>query len=194
MLKNKKLILTKLILSALFILTQNTQAANLTSSIKTSATLSATCQITTNNLNFGVFSPATSGSLYVNTNLILNCSKNLSYKIILSSASSSSNMDSNGYGIASDLNETFIRTSNPNFATSYPLGAARIMNGTKSSDQLVFNLFSDSNHTTPFLDTFYLNEVGTGSAQTIPIYGALPLDQFITPDNYTQSVMVFISY
>lgn len=176
-------------------LSQIVYAGNVNVATKATASLAGSCQVSSHNINFGTFSPASSGALYLNSSVDLLCSKNLTYNIVLSTAANSSEIDpSTGYGNNSTVGTTFIRTSNPLFTTSYPGGPARIMTGTISSDMLVFNLFSDSSYSTPFIDAYYLTKTGTGSLQSVPVYAKLPLQQYVTPDNYSQSVMVFIKY
>lgn len=192
----KGLILKKLIsVFSLVCLYQVAQAGNVNVATKATASLTGSCQVTSHNINFGTFAPATTGSLFINSSVDVLCSKNLPYNVVLSTASNSSQLDSStGYGNNNTVGVTFIRTSNPLFTTSYPGGPARVMTGTKSTDQLVFNLYSDSSYSTPFIDAYYLTENGTGGLQSIPIYAKLPLQQYVTPDNYSQSVMVFLKY
>ena len=182
------------LISALIFCSHRADAANVSSGIQSKASLSSSCVVSATNVNFGTVTPANTGSLYTTSKVSLTCSNNLSYRVVLSTGNSAANTDSNGYGLASTLNNTFIRTSNPLFTTNYVGGPARIMNGSISSDYLVFNLFEDSAHTIPFIDANYLTQTGTGANQDIPVYAALPLEQYITPDVYTQTVMVVITF
>ncbi|MDR3532443.1 MAG: spore coat U domain-containing protein [Rhodopila sp.] len=66
-----------------------------------------------------------------------------------------------------------------------------------NTDQLPYSLYSDSSRTvnwgnTPGTDT--VAGVGTGSTQTLTVYGSIPASTYITPDNYTDTVTATVSY
>ena len=187
------------LLGALFLvfnalLTNPSFAGNTTATTKATALLAGGCIMQTHTINFGTMTPSTSGSLYSTSSVDLICSKGMTYNVILSSGNGSpGSVASNGYGVEADNGTSFIRTSNPIFTTNV-YSSARIMNGTKSSDYLIYNLYMDSAHTQAFIDSAYVTRTGTGTNDSVPIYAKLRLQQYITPDNYTQTVVVTISY
>lgn len=64
--------------------------------------------------------------------------------------------------------------------------------------KLSYNIYTDSNLTTIFGDgtsgssNVHLN--GIGNLQVTYVYGAAPLNQYITPDTYIDYLTVTISY
>lgn len=166
-----KLVSKKLALAlSLAVLTSSSAMAAATSgSIQVTATVSASCQLTTNNLTFGAFVPsAVATTMPSTTTISTTCTKTTPYTIGLSA----------GTG-------TF---------------AARTMAGAKTgnTDKLSYSLHTDAAGASIFGDgttgTSTVAGAGTGAAVTTTIYGKIPVNQFLTPDSYADTITVTVNY
>lgn len=66
-----------------------------------------------------------------------------------------------------------------------------------SSAVLAYDLYSDAADTTNWGDTTSTNEVsgtGTGSAQTLTVYGVVPAASLPTPGSYADTITVTVTY
>jgi spore coat protein U-like protein len=66
-----------------------------------------------------------------------------------------------------------------------------------SSALLGYKLFSNSGYTTNWGNTVGTDTVagiGTGTAQSLSVYGQLPAGQFVRPGNYTDTVIATVTY
>ena len=63
------------------------------------------------------------------------------------------------------------------------------------TDTLNYTISQDTNHTTNFATGgSAVSGTGNGSAQTIVAYGNIAAGQFVTPDSYTDTVTVTLTY
>jgi spore coat protein U-like protein len=67
----------------------------------------------------------------------------------------------------------------------------RSMTGT-GSVLLGYGLYSDSAHSTNFVKTG--NLAGNGGAQSIPIYGQIPANEYVAPGTYTDTITATVTY
>lgn len=72
---------------------------------------------------------------------------------------------------------------------------ARLMKAGSSAATLSYGIYSDSGYTTNWGTTAGSQSgTGNGSAQTLTAYGKIPSGQFVTPDSYTDTVTVTLTY
>lgn len=141
-----------------------TYAATETDSIAVSADVAATCTLSTSPLAFGSY--AATADLDATTDLSLTCSNGTTYNIAL---------DAGAGGTATTTTRQM----------------------TAGTDILNYKLFSDSGRTQTWgvssgVDT--VGGTGTGSAQTITVYGRVPQGQYQPVASYTDTVNVTVTY
>jgi spore coat protein U-like protein len=72
---------------------------------------------------------------------------------------------------------------------------ARLMKASGSTATLSYGIYSDSGYTTNWgTSAGSQSGTGNGSAQTYTAYGKVPSGQFVTPDSYTDTVTVTLTY
>lgn len=135
---------------------------------KSNAVLSPSCEVSTSNIDFGVITPATSGSTNTLGNIQVLCTKQSSYQIFLS-------LGLNG-------NRT-LKGINTGQFIYYSLCQAPGWNNSGYSN-------CTNGYWTP---SYPQNGVGTGSIQTKTIYAYVP-NGFYNPDDYTDTAKVTISF
>jgi spore coat protein U-like protein len=135
-----------------------------TTSFQVTVVIQAACTISANNLAFGNYS----GLKIESTSIIsVNCTKASTYNVGLNA------------GLATGATVT-----------------NRSMTGPASA-LLKYNLFSNSGYTTNWGNTVGTNTVagiGTGSAQSLTVYGQLPAAQFVPTGSYTDTITATITY
>lgn len=169
--KNKKIINTATL--SLLMLSSSTFAAGSTNSstaiVQSSAAISASCLVTSVDMNFGQLSPQASGQATSTSQVTATCTKSTNYTIALGTGSSGT------------------------YST-------RTLSGVKSNnnDKLNYNVYKDTSYVAILGDgtngTFVLSGTGTGIQQAFTVYGMLQLNQYITPDNYSDNLSVSINY
>lgn len=71
----------------------------------------------------------------------------------------------------------------------------RVMKAASSAATLSYGIFSDSGYTTNWgTSAGSQSGTGNGSAQPFTAYGKVPSGQFVTPDSYTDTVTVTLTY
>lgn len=141
-----------------------TYAATESGSIAVSADVTATCTLSTSPLAFGSYSAT--ADLDATTDLSLTCSNGTTYDIAL---------DAGAGGTATT--------------------ASREM--TSGTDILNYALYNDSGRTQTWGTSSGVDTVagtGTGSAQTITVYGRVPQGQYQPVASYTDTVNVTVTY
>lgn len=149
-------------------------AGTATANFEATATLNASCTLSADNMNFGSISPSTSGFATATGNLTATCTKDIPYKIAM------------GVGI-SGADSVLTRA---------------MIGGVGNTDKLSYNMYFlaiyvPRNIWGGGLSGTQMNVpefVGTGSAQSIPIYGRMPLNQYVVPDNYSDTLMLTLEY
>lgn len=143
-------------------------ATNATSSFQVTATVSPSCVVTATNVAFGAVTPASgTGTAQATGTISATCTKTTSYTISLDKGTGTSTTE-------------------------------RTMTGGTSgnTDKLAYGLFTDAGHTTNFGNVVgqQVGKVGTGSADVTTVYGQLATNQFITPDTYSDTINVSVTY
>lgn len=159
-----KKLLTTLFLASLF---ANTQAAVTNTSIKVTATLNPTCEITSAKVDFGLIGIITNNATSSNSNLSVKCSNQLAYTIAFSGGNQGNNT---------------MKGSQKGEQIPYALCKAE---GWKLSGANIAC-------TNTWINTA-VNGMGNGKTQNYTVY-AYVLNGFYTPDNYSDAVTASITY
>lgn len=166
----KKSLVVSLLAGIVGLASSSAMAGSVTANFQATASIAATCVVSATNVAFGSFTPAASGNAAATGTITSTCTKSTPYTLAINAGSSA----------------------------SIP---ARTMGGaaTGNTDKLAYNLYTDSGHTTLFGDGTTGNGTkasltGTGAAQTTTVYGNLALNQYITPDNYADTLTVTLAY
>jgi len=132
-----------------------------------SATVPASCEIdVTNNLNFGTVPGLINSNTDQTTNLSFTCTKTTPWKVSLDD------------GLHAN-------------------GAIRRMRLGATSNYVQYELYRDSAHSLRWGDTLDIdtvNGIGTGSSESLTVYGRVPAPQSIPSGNYSDTVTVTITY
>lgn len=153
--------------SILAILAGQAQAATATATLGVSVTIAAACTVSTTALAFG-----TQGVLAANVDqtgsVILTCTKNTAYNIGF-------DQGANGASVA-----------------------ARMMKGGATNTDLInYSLFRDAARTSNWgntVGTDTLAGTASGAAQTLTVYGRIPVQATGTAGAYTDTVNVTVTY
>lgn len=151
---------------ALLSLSSQSFAGTTSGNLQTTATLNSSCSVFALGINFGTITPSTSGIVEALGSIHTTCSKGVAYVVRLST------------GAGSFEERTMIGTSG-------------------NTDTLAYNLYTNASR-----DTIWSNPanggavelVGTGLPESNFIFAALPLNQYIKPDNYSDNITVNLSY
>jgi spore coat protein U-like protein len=138
-----------------------------TASFQVTATVASNCSVTANPLAFGSYAGV---ALNVSTTISVSCTNTTPYNVGLSAGSGSG---------ATVTNRLMTNTA------------------TGSTQTLGYELLSGSYTGTNWGNTAATNYVagtGSGSAQSLTIYGVVPANQFPTPGSYADSITVSVSY
>jgi spore coat protein U-like protein len=144
-------------------------AGTATGNFQATAILAATCQTFATNINFSGFYPAANGNATATGTVTVICTNGSPYTLSLNSGASG------------------------NFGS-------RTMKGQTSgnTDLLNYNIYTTSGYTNVFGDgtggTSQLSGTGNGTSQFYTMYATSPLNQYITPDNYLDTLTVTLSY
>ena len=131
------------------------------------ATVPASCEIDVmNNLNFGTVPGLINSNNDQTTSLSFTCTKTTPWKVSLD----------NGL---------------------HANGTVRRMRLDATSNYVEYELYSDSARNLPWgstLDVDTVNSIGTGSSQSLTVYGRVPAPQSVPSGNYSDTVTVTITY
>jgi spore coat protein U-like protein len=142
-------------------------AGSSTTNVAGAADVQATCSVASGNINFGQISPLAQTSASATITAI--CTKDTSYTLSVNIGNSSS------------FNN-------------------RIMIGSTSgnSDGLNYNIYNSNQYTNVVGDgtggTVVYTGTGSGLSQSYSLYGAVPGNQYVTPDNYVDNLTVTLNY
>jgi hypothetical protein len=156
--------------------THSVLAATATSTFTVSSTISATCSTpSAGNLDFGTYNPIGGSSATATATITITCT-----------------------------NTTTITSVTLNAGTGTGTINARKMekNGTDSTKTLNYNLYTTSGNASIWGDGTSGNvtnnvsgSAGTGSAQTLTVYGTIPANQTsVEPGSYSDTITVTINY
>lgn len=158
-----------LALAALAVASSAAMAQTATAPLDVTATVLKSCELATSPVNFGSFQPASTGEVDAAGAVNVTCTKTTPYTISMGTGANSSSF------------------------------AARSMaGGGTNTDKLNYNLFTDPARTSVWGDgtasTSTIPGVGSGTSVNLPVYGRLSKSQFVTPDNYLDTVTVTVTY
>jgi spore coat protein U-like protein len=140
-------------------------AATSSASISVSATVLAYCAVTASPLAFGNYSPSVQST--ASTSVVVICTTGTPYNVGLDA------------GVGSGASVT-----------------TREMTGTGATT-LGYSLYTTSGYGTVWGNTVGSNTVlgaGTGVAQTLTVYGRIPVGENVAPGAYTDTVTVTLTY
>ncbi|MFC3125039.1 spore coat U domain-containing protein [Pseudoroseomonas globiformis] len=140
------------------------QNATATSTMQITATVLKLCAVTATNLAFGDYTPTEAKDGQAELQVL--CTTNTPFNVAL----------------------------NLGTATT---AAARVMAGTVAGSTLNYALYRNSGRTDVWGDaagTDTFSGTGTGTTQTIPVYGRIPANQRPQPGLYTDTVTVTLTY
>lgn len=181
----KKILLSTLICVALFSQSFIAKASSTTASVNSTASLASTCTIGGGSISFGTISPSASQTTGIGTINVL-CTSTTTYDLSFSAGNSGNQLQ-------------------------------RTMKGASSTDSLQYNIYTDTSYATIIgdgssgtshpLNGIYSGRAFTGGLQggrniygsvgrtvTFNIYGAVAGNQYITPDNYSDSLTITLTY
>lgn len=150
----------------------HSMAGTAISDLKSTARLNSTCNITTNNVEFGTLtlSPAANNGATITNRFVVLCSKTTAFNFQLSKGTGASQFQ-------------------------------RSMGSTTTSDRLYYNLYSSmySDSNTPIYgdgnnNTYSPVLQATGNNQNITVFAYLRLNQYITPGLYKDDVVATLIY
>lgn len=161
--------LNKLIALAALAASSAAMADTAAAPLDVTATVLKSCELSTSAVAFGSFKPASAGTVDAAGSVDVTCTKTTPYAV--------------------DMN-----TGN----NSVTFAARNMKGGVGNADALSYNLYADAARTQLWGDstesTVNMSGVGTGSEVSIPVFGRLARNQFITPDDYVDSVQVTVTY
>lgn len=195
------------------------QAATTSASTQTTATVSSSCTIAAQNLNFGALVLPLSAQS-ASTSMSVLCSKNHAYTVGLAyggvygqGASTTLpltlNSGANGYAYcvySGTVNGQFYQTSTnygqtcaPSIAYNIPSYAYGKMIGAAKGDNVAYSIQVPGNPAQIWnAGNYSYSSTGTGAAQTIPVVGKLVPSQsgsnFPTPDTYLDTVTATVNF
>lgn len=142
-------------------------AATETTSFTVSATVTDVCQnLTAGNINFGNYNPLASSDTDSTGDIQVTCTNNTSYSVSLSSGSSGS------------------------------YSSRELSDG--GSNTLNYNLFTSSDYNSVWGDgtgsSSTVNQTGSGSQDTITVYGRITAGQSVAQASYSDTINVTITY
>lgn len=139
-------------------------ATTVTSSVAVSANVASSCNVTVSPLGFGVY--VSTADLLGITTISITCTNTTPYNIGL----------------------------NAGLSTGATVTTRKMTNG---SNTLSYSLYKNSGRTTNWgntVGTDTVSGVGNGTAQTITIYGKIPMSQNVAPGAYTDTVQLTVTF
>ena len=158
----KKGLVASLVAGLAALSASSAMAGTATTTFQVTATVAASCVVSATNVAFGSITPAATGNASATGTITSTCTKSTPYTL---------NINAGGSGSI----------------------AARTMGGAVSgnTDKLAYNLYTDAAYANLFGDgsgtSKNVSLTGTGAAQTTTVYGNLALNQYLTPDTYTDN-------
>lgn len=163
-----------------------TQAGSATGNFSSTANLSPSCTITGGTLSFGAFQPQASGTTAARGSIVVLCTTNSPYDILVSAGNSNNELQRSMTGnISSDNLQYNIYTD-----TTYTTVIGDETNGTSHPMNGIFNGRPVTNGLSAGRNAY----LGGGRPLTWYLYGVLNNNQYVTPDNYTDNLTVTLNY
>lgn len=163
-----------------------TKAGAATGNFVSTASLSSSCTLTGGTLSFGAFQPQTSGTTSARGSVVVLCTINTPYDILVSAGNSNNELQRNMAGNVSNDSLQYNIYTDATYATvigDKTNGTSHPMNGISDGRPVTNGLIAGRNA--------YL---GSGRTVTWYFYGQLSNNQYVTPDNYTDNLTVTLSY
>lgn len=175
------------------------QAGNVTSSTQSTAILASTCNFTINSLSFGNYDPRVATPQQAASNLLVVCSKGVSYNIGLDRYASS---DPYFSPTSSSLALSGAAPALLNQASKVADGTLITAGSSNAAKALLYNIYTDSSRTRVWTGynnhwvgvNQFITGVGTGTQQNIPFYGSLDGSQFVQPGSYAATMTTTIKF
>jgi spore coat protein U-like protein len=146
---------------------QPAQAGSVSGKTQATATLAKSCTVSATDINFGVLTMASgTNRTWKNGTLSVLCSKNTSYSVKMS-----------------------YKTPSPSDPSNMGL-----ITGANSGDTIQYGIFQAPVWNNPTWEYSALNATGTGATQTYTMYGEVITLSYPTPDNYSDTVTVNLTY
>lgn len=144
-------------------------AASATATFQVTATVVNSCVVTATELAFGSITPTSEATVVgKSSNISVTCSNAAPYTVSV------------GFGA--------------NGGTA----ANRFMKNSANADKLAYNIYTEAAYTNVFGDgtdsSKTVGLTGTGVAQTIPVYGKLLQNQFVSAGTYADTLTVNVAY
>lgn len=144
-------------------------AGSVTGSFQSNAVITSSCLLSASAVAFGAFTPtSTATTLSANGTVSATCSNGVAYALSLDAGTKGT-------------------------IGTRQMGGANAAN----ADLLAYNIYTTTAKTTIFgngTTGSKINSTGTGSAQAITVYGGLLTNQYVTPDNYSDTLTVTMTY
>lgn len=144
-------------------------AVNVNGNFQSNAVISSSCLLSASAVAFGAFTPtATATTLSANGTVSATCSNGVTYALALDAGTKGT-------------------------IGTREMGGGNVAN----ADKLAYNIYTTTAKTVIFGDGTTgskINSTGTGAAQAITVYGGLLTNQYVTPDNYSDTLTVTMTY
>ena len=147
------------IAAALVSMAAPAMAGTATGTLSVSATVAATCNVSSGSIDFGTYTPSSDANQ--TSAVSVTCTAGTNYTVELG-------------------------------AGGNPSGQARRMAGAGS--HLTYELYSDTGRSVIWNDSNKVAGTGSGSAQSILVYGRIPSGQSVPAGSYADSVQILVTY
>ncbi|MEI9994815.1 MAG: spore coat U domain-containing protein [Rhizomicrobium sp.] len=142
-------------------------AGQATTTLAVSATVQSSCAVSAGNLAFGNYTAASATPNDVTSSISVTCTSGLAYTVALDGGTTTTTVNARAMTDGATHNLTYALYTNNTHAT----------------------LFGDGT-----LSTQTASGTGNGAAQTISVFGRIPVSQFVTAGSYTDTVGVAVNY
>lgn len=144
-------------------------AGTTNANFQATASLNGACTVLVNNISFGAVTPSLTGEATATGEVKYKCTKGMTYTLSISKGSGTVS-DRKMKGSLGDELAYNISTSDSN--DPFDLWG----NGTAGGDGVIYQM------------------QGKGVEESLPIYGKLPLNQFVRPDTYSDTLAESMTY
>lgn len=173
-------------------------AGSATTNMGISASVTASCTISTSALSFN-YDPSSGASSSSTANITATCTNGSPYSISFNGTAApedgsvSTPLGGGGGGGGGGAGQTFITPQAAGGASGSSGNFQRTM--MSGSDALNYNLYFDSAHTIVLADSVTaIVAAGTGAPVIIPIYALIPGGQTVPAGNYSDNIVVYVNF
>lgn len=157
--------LTWSVLAAALTGEQSAEAATATDTFQVTASVTAACSVTANDLNFGAYDPLSASPTDSSSSLSVTCTLSTPYRIGLDK----------GQGAGATITNRKMTSGTQTLTYSLYQDAARDV------------VWGDTVPTS-------VSGIGTGNAQGYTVYGRIPAQQIVPPSTYTDTILVTVTF